>query len=94
MTDAHGNEVPTWLPPVEVLVYGAYPRTTSEPLADRDEACLHWSLLVPASFVIGSRDRVVIGEREFEVEGDPLDYTRGPFGWAAGTEVYLKRTEG
>lgn len=96
--DAHGNATGTHGTTVEWLVWGLAPGAMAEPnLANRDTSEVVWSVLAPADDSIPSgRDLVVVDGEDFEVLGDPKDYTRGPWESAhfAGVVVELKRTEG
>ena len=92
--DAHGNPAPSWGAPEERLVYAVYPRSTAEPLPERTAVTSYLSLLAPEGFQIGSQDRVVVNGVEYDVDGDPADWTLGPFGWNAGVEIPLKKIGG
>lgn len=92
--DAHGNPIDSWLPAVAVEVYSIGPRTQIEPETGRTLVVEGLTVYAPPGTAIGPLDRVVIDGVEFEVEGDPADWTRGSFGWAAGIALNLKRAEG
>lgn len=92
--DAHGNPVDTWAAPVTVNVYAIYPRYAQEPEPDRPLVVVGLAVLAPPTVQIGPRDRVVIDGEEWDVEGDPGDWTRGPWDYAPGVEIVLKRAEG
>jgi hypothetical protein len=53
-------------------------------------------LLVPpeAAANLGPHDRYVLDGDKWEQVGEKLDYTRGPFGWAPGVVVNIKRVTG
>lgn len=94
--DALGNVVDTWGDPVDLPVHGIAPGAmveASEP--GRDLSMIVYSLLCPAGTVASERDLVTVDGKDFEVDGFPKDYTRGP--WrnpVAGVVILLKRAEG
>jgi hypothetical protein len=95
--DEFNNAVPAWDPAVPWYVRSVDPVSSREPgLQFRDMTNI--DLVVQADktpAVPGYRDRVVVDGLEYDVDGQPDDWTRGP--WpnpAAGVTVYLKRTEG
>lgn len=92
--DAHGNERETWAPAVPELAYGFYTRVSDEPRPDRDVVTERWSLLAPASVSVGPHDRVTVLGETYEVVGIPRVWNHGPFGWAAGVEIVLRREGG
>lgn len=94
--DAHGNPVDFWSPPVERAVHGLAPGVQDVPSnPNRDLSIIEWTVYAPAGFQIDDRDIVVIGGKEFTVEGHVKDYTLGP--WdnpVAGVTFELRRAEG
>lgn len=102
-TDAHGNSVSVYTPPLPeagtaVSVYGWFvPSTTEPPLAGHDRVIVDVQLMVPPGFPAGPRDVVDLPEGpagQFEVVGYPEDYTHGPFGWAPGAVINLRKVDG
>lgn len=94
--DAHGNPVEGWSDPVPVPVHAVGPREQTEP-SDPHRTVVVEGLTVyaPAGTAIGVHDRVVWAGEEYEVDGDPADWTRGPWPHpTAGVTFDLTRTEG
>ena len=94
LKDAHGNVREGWADPVPFEVYAIAPLASQEPGDDRTAVTTGISLLAPQGAVVDPHDRFVVDGVEYDVEGDVADYTRGPFGFAAGLVVNLTRTEG
>ena len=94
--DPYGNPIPQWAPPVTVLVYGWAPASAdTEPFeAGRAEVDRHMDLLVPPGVACGPRDRWTVAGQVWEQVGHPEDFTNGPFGFAPGVRVDLRRVEG
>lgn len=94
--DAHGNPVDDWGEPHLVNVFAVAPRYASfEPfMTRRSVVVVGLTVLAPYGVAIGPRDRVTVHGIEYEVEGEPGDYTHGPFGYVPGIEIALKRVEG
>lgn len=93
-TDAHGNPIDSWAAPVDIDVYAVAPRTSSEPDPARSEVVVGLQVMAPPGTTVDHRSRVVVDGVEYEVEGDVADWTRGPFGFAPGVLINLKRTGG
>lgn len=94
-TDAHGNPVAAWGDPVEVPVHALSPGSDEPPSPHRDLSVVEWTVYAPAGTQVGPRDLVLVDGREFTVEGEVRDYTRGP--WhnpVAGVAFELRRAEG
>jgi hypothetical protein len=92
--DGYGNATRSWSDPVDVPVYGWAPAGTGEPVAGRDEVTWDLDLYAPPGLVVSSRDRFVVDGVEFDVDGVGRDFTHGPFGFAPGVVVRLRRVEG
>lgn len=95
--DDFGNASGSWADPVPWRVRSVDPVSGREPgLANRDLATIAYVIQADKTAdVPGYRDRVVVGGKEFDVDGHPDDWTLGP--WpnpAAGVTVWLKRVEG
>ena len=94
-TDRNGNPVKSWTPALDVAgtsvaVMGWAPTQTVEPQQDHSEDL--WDLLVPSGTVSNPGDVVdVSGVGQLEVVGVLQDYTKGPFGFAAGGVLKLRR---
>jgi hypothetical protein len=105
--DAHGNPVVQWSPPITGpgttrAVVGWSGAGTSEPaLAGHDRVVVDVQLLVPAGFPARALDRIRITGYPaglYEIIGDPVDYTNGPFagplGHGFGYTLNLRRVDG
>lgn len=95
-TDAHGNDRDAWGAAVTQAVHGYAPPTPpSEPFeAGRDAVLWDLDVYCPPGFAVGPHDRVVVDGVEYDVVGGVEDFTHGPWQWAAGLRVSLKRAEG
>lgn len=90
--NSHGNPVDTWLPPVDVQVYGYGAATEStEPGGTRVIEGLE--VFAPV-FPVDSRDRFVVDGKLYDVDGDPSNWDKGPFGFEPGQSFRLIRVEG
>lgn len=94
--DAHGNPRDAWLPAVDVPVHGwATPGSDKEPFEPGRNAVLRdLDVYAPAGTVVAPKDHVTVDGVLYDVVGHPEDYTKGPWQWAAGVRINLKRTEG
>lgn len=92
--DKYGDAVESWSAPIDLAVYSVAPRSSDEPEEGRNAVVSGVSLHAPPGTPVGPLDRVVIDGVEYEVEGEIADWTRGPFGFASGVVIDLKRTEG
>lgn len=95
-TDAHGNPVDGWGSPVDVPVHGWAPPSADTVPSDpnRDAVIRDLDLYAPAGTTGGPRDRWVVDGVEYDQVGHVEDYTKGPWQWAAGVRINLKRAEG
>lgn len=96
-TDAHGNPVVSYAEPTDWRIHGLQPGANAEPgQPNRDLSEIVWTVYAPANDEApGEYDLVVVDGEDFEVEGRPSDWTRGP--WpnpVAGLVVELRRAEG
>lgn len=95
-TDSHGNTVEAWGDPVDLPVTAIAPGAMDEPgTAGRDLSVIAYTLYCPPGTVASERDRVILDDDEYEIDGRPQDWTTGP--WpnpAAGVVIRLKRAEG
>lgn len=109
--DAHGNTRSVWGPPVPTPVHGVGPRVMEidEPVrGNRSLVVEGLTVYAPAGTVVDARDRIVwplwvdddgqvvgVGQ-EYEVIGEPEDYSAGP--WlpnpVGGVVIQMKRWEG
>lgn len=95
-TDAHGNPRESWAAPVDVAVHGWAPPAADKEPSDpgRSAVIRDLDLYAPAGTTGGSRDRWMVDGVLYEAVGYPEDYTKGPWQWAAGVRINLKRVEG
>lgn len=95
--DAMGNATEGLADPVAWPVRSVDPVSNREPGADRrDLATIAYTIHADKTALVPSyRDVVVIDGKEYPVDGEPDDWTRGP--WVnpvAGVTVWVKRAEG
>jgi len=95
-TDAHGNPVDAWGTAQSVAVHGwAPPPADTDPNDSARSAVVRdLDLYAPAGTVGYPQDRWGVGGVTYEQVGYPEDYTKGPWQWAAGVRINLKRVEG
>lgn len=101
--DAHRNPVPTYKPPLDrpgtpVKVYGWYTPSATEPqIPGHERTIADVALMVPPGFPATSTSVIDLPggpKGQFEVIGDPEDYSYGPFGWKPGSVLNLRRITG
>lgn len=94
--DAHGNPTDAWDTPVDVPVHAwAPPSADKEPGdANRDTVIRDLDLYAPAGTTGGPKDRWMVDGVLYDQVGHVEDYTKGPWQWAAGVRINLKRAEG
>jgi len=95
-TDDHGNPVDAWADPESVQVHGWAPPSADTATNDdnRNAIVRDLDLYAPAGTTSGPRDLWVIDGTPYTQVGHVEDYTKGPWQWAAGVRVNLKRVEG
>lgn len=96
VSDAHGNEVESWAPPVDWRVHG-YASGANDERADgtRDLSMVLWTVYAPATGLPSVQDHVMLQGGEYAIEGDPQDYSHDPWGHGiGGAVVYLKKVNG
>ena len=104
--DAHGNPVVAFADAVPVKVYGYGPSTSGEPFQQgRDVVVTGQTVYAPSPMANAAtgepvtptaldRFELPLGGPEYEVDGEIGDWNHGPFGWAPGYSIALKRVEG
>lgn len=101
--DAHGNDIPVYMPAltqsgVQRKVIGWSTPSTDEPkLAGHDRVVVDVELLVPEGFPAQPRDVIDLpaGPRgQFEVIGYQQDYNHGFHGWRPGSVLALQKVDG
>lgn len=93
--DEHGNEVESWAPKLEVLVFGWEPPKSTEPVvAGHDRVIVDIQLYAPVSVDPLPHDLMWLVGKKFQVIGYPEDPNHNGF-WAPGlVTVNLRRVEG
>lgn len=94
--DAHGNPVESWADPVSSGGWGFDPGGSVESsMPGRDMVVTSPRLFRQSrDFVPGSRDRVTVRGREYQVDGDPADWRSPLTGWEPGIVVTLEVVSG
>lgn len=95
--DEMGDTTTTYADPVEWWVRSVDPVSSREPnQPNRDMANIAYVVQADKTSAVPTyRDIVVVDGTDYPVDGQPDDWTRGP--WAnpaAGVSVYLRRVEG
>lgn len=98
-TDPLGNPVEGWADPVDLWVYGYGPAASlagSEPTARPTAVITAWQVFAPPGTVVNAQDRYIMPgqDGEWEQDGELGDYTHGPFGWAPGVVIQIRRVVG
>ncbi|MFT9821150.1 hypothetical protein [Lysinibacillus sp. NPDC056185] len=99
VTDRYGNEVWDWSDPDRTLVPGcavAPRRTGAAEVTDlgRQGVIVGLTVYAPAGTDIRPSDRMEVGGRVYEVDGESGTWASPFTGWAPGIEVALKQMEG
>ena len=94
--DRHGNVTVTYLPTEPVPIRAAAPGAAQERIvAGRNPDEVAWTLYAPAGVQVASRDRAIWLGVEYEVMGDSLDWSHGPWDFPdAGVVIELRRQGG
>ena len=94
--DAHNNPTESWVPDAQpTRVQGVAPGAQGESVQPgRDVSDVSWTVYAPAGTLVGARDRIEWQGELYHANGEPRDYTRGPFGRFGGVVIELRRTEG
>lgn len=94
--DAHGDDVDAWGDPVQVPVYGVGPASQDEAIREQMTGVATRLTVYCSEGFASHRDRVTIpgDPAPFEVVGYPQNYNLGPFGWAPGFTIALRRVDG
>ena len=94
--DPYGDSVESWGAPVDVPVLGwVSPSADGTPFEQSRSAIVRdLDLYAPPETPSAPRDRWLIYGTLYEQVGHAEDFTHGPFGFAAGLRINLKRVEG
>lgn len=91
--DEYGNSIDTWGPRETRMAFCWWNPSSTEPgIFGRDAIDADVAVLAP--WTCDARDRVWIGEQQFEIAGTPNDWNHGPFGWQPGYQINLKAVTG
>ena len=93
--DAHGNIVEQWLPAIEVGIHAFAPGSSTEPIGDgQDRVITAPTLYVNTDVVLDPRDRVTVRGKQYEVDGETLEY-RSPYNPRVdGNVIKLRKVDG
>lgn len=94
--DDLGNEVKVFKPPVTRRVYGWAPPRAGLETQTVGVTTSVVDLVVyspPLDYTIDTADRFRVNGKTYEVEGEPGDYSHGPFGFEGGVTINLRRAE-
>lgn len=95
--DSHGSDKPGWADPVRVRVYGWAPAGSSQGQdGNREPVEAGVEVFAPSGVaaLCGPKDRWLVGGNAYLQQGHAEDFSHGPFGFAAGCRIKLKRVEG
>lgn len=96
-TDSHGNTIKTFGAPADWPVYGYVSGANTSPYDPNREhlSQVLWTVYAPVTGLPDGMDRVTLGGTDYDIDGDPRDYSHDPFGHSVGQAViYLKKAEG
>ncbi|NKG21106.1 hypothetical protein [Paeniglutamicibacter terrestris] len=90
--DTQNNPIETWAAAVPRMVFGWGPPAPEDEIRnDRDVIIESQMVLSPDADWLDPRDRIVLAGVEYEVHGGPRDFTHGPFNFAPGYAIQVKR---
>lgn len=98
--DDYGDPEPVFTPAKDttgeqVAVYGwSTPSSTEPAVAGHDRVVVDVQLLAPPDTLIGAYDLVDLPDGQYQVIGTPEDYGTGPFAFAPGVCVNLRKVSG
>lgn len=93
--DRYGEREETFDPPVTQKVYGWGPPGVEDEVfsSNRDAIVQDLDVYAPVEFDVSADDLMIIGGETFRVLGGARDFNHGPFGFAPGRAVRVKRVE-
>lgn len=94
--DSRGNVIEAWAEPIPMPVQGVAPGAMDEPgSAARDLSMIAWTVYAPSGHGAEARDLIILNGREYRINGEPRDWTMGPWPMPfAGDVIELIRAEG
>lgn len=92
--DEYGNDVPGPDVPTPVTGCAVWPRTSSEDDQARAQVTEGLNAVAPYGTDIRPHDRVKVGDRIYEVDGDPGEWRSPLTGTKAGVQISLTRVTG
>lgn len=95
--DGYGNPVPDWAAATSTPYEGcavAQGTRGSEVLDDRNAVVSDLVVFMPPGADVAATDRLSVRARDYEVVGEPFDWTSPYTSTAFGTVVYCNRVEG
>lgn len=97
VADDWGDPEPSWANPITRTVYGwASPSLTETVDAGRNPTEIALEVYASTASLgdVHEGDRMTVNGELYEVDGGAQNYDFGPFGFAPGVRVNLKRVEG
>lgn len=94
--DSHNRAVDAWGEPVTVAVFGWGPSSSSQDISgNREPITSVLEVYAPAGTATYPKDRWTLQGSIWLQDGEPLDYTNGPFGSrVAGVVVRVQKVRG
>lgn len=91
----YGEREKVYSPPEDRKVFGWAPPGIEEEVfsANRDAVVQDLDVYAPPGFDIRADDRMVIDGETYSVIGDQRDFNHGPFGFAPGHAIRVKRVK-
>lgn len=93
--DDFGNPIPGEPTTRTEPVYGWAPAGTSETRVSwQQQVQAELEVYAPPTFTVSADDEVIVDGVTYEVAGEVEDYNHGPFSFAPGVRVNLRRVSG
>lgn len=94
VTDDGMSTVEDWRPAVDVKVFSLSPPNPDDVIRAEQTGVKHELDVLSRTAFAHHRDKLVFNGVEWFVQGEPDDYTHGPFKFAPGFRTRLARVEG
>lgn len=79
----------------DLWLHGLAPGAMDLNVPNRDADEVKWTLYAPAGTTVSAQDLVIVDSEEYQVNGDSLDWTRGPWIYPdAGVVIELRKVDG